>query len=82
MWTPGFPQSGSYGIIITASDGELETLQTVQVIVSNIIAPVTITESTPSATTIIATAGDNRTFEVIPVDEDGDTPTYVWTLNG
>jgi hypothetical protein len=41
-----------------------------------------ITESIPSAATIIAPAGDSRTFEVIPVDEDSDTPTYVWTLNG
>ena len=70
-WTPGHTQSGTYEIIITASDGELETVQTVEVVVSNINAPVMITESIPSATTIIAPAGDSRTFEVIPVDEDG-----------
>jgi hypothetical protein len=82
VWTPGFAQSGTYEIIITASDGELETVQTVEVIVSDLNAPVMITESIPSAATIIAPAGDSRTFEVIPVDEDSDTPTYVWTLNG
>jgi hypothetical protein len=82
IWTPGFSQAGTYQITIVASDGQTEASETFEFVVGNVNAPVRISSSTPTATTVIVATGGSQTFEITSSDEDGDAPTISWSLNG
>ena len=81
-WTTGFTQSGLYEVTIIASDGTGDVSQSITITVAEAKAPVILSAISPTTSTLIAPAGDNLTFDISVSDEDGDTPSISWSLNG
>ncbi len=71
-WTPTYSQAGSYTVTFTASDGQIQSAQSVAISVANI-------NRTPTLTAIGDRSVDESntlTFGVSATDPDGDGLTY------
>ncbi len=82
-WVPDFEQGGNtFDITFTASDGEEEVSQAVQIVVENVDREVEITSADPGRTTVLGMPEETITFSIVAEDPDGEAVTYVWIANG
>ena len=82
-WEPDFEQGGnSFDITFTASDGEEEVSQTVQIVVENVDRKVEIASADPGRSTVLGMPEETITFSIDAEDPDGEAVTYVWIANG
>ncbi|TAL15933.1 tandem-95 repeat protein [bacterium] len=68
-WTPGYSDAGSYEVVFTVSDGELETTKTVTITVNNV-------DRAPVLEPIVTLAVDENStlsYTLAAADPDGDT---------
>ncbi len=70
-WSPDFTQAGSYSLLFTASDGELETAETVAIEVLDVNRPPVLEAVADQA----VAEGETLSFGVAATDPDGPAPT-------
>ena len=73
---------GSHEVKVAASDGTDTTAHSWTVTVQMVDHPPVIDMATPAVKYVTMTTDETRQFEVVASDQDGDTLSYKWTVDG
>ena len=81
QWQTTYGDAGEYTIVVTVSDGQLETSNDIELIVNKKNMAPAFDSFTPEQTEITINEGEGINFEIIASDLNKDPLTYEWKLD-
>ncbi len=81
-WQTAYGDAGTYDVVINVSDGELSTLQNVQLIVHKVNVAPEISSAIPEEEGISIKEGESIAFSIAADDLNKDSLEFSWAIDG